>query len=72
MYNVRCIKHEFMFLHFMSNACYFIRDTYFGEVPEWSNGPHSKCGVPSQVPRVQIPASPPCTKNVLIYAFKNI
>ena len=26
---------------------------------EWSNAPHSKCGVPARVPRVRIPASPP-------------
>ena len=30
-----------------------------GEVAEWSNVPHSKCGVPSRVPWVRIPPSPP-------------
>lgn len=30
-----------------------------GEVPEWSNGLDSKSSVPSRVPRVRIPASPP-------------
>ena len=30
-----------------------------GEVAEWSNAPHSKCGVPSRVPWVRIPPSPP-------------
>ena len=29
-----------------------------GEVPEWSNGPVSKTGVPAMVPRVRIPTSP--------------
>ena len=33
--------------------------THCGEMPEWSNGPHSKCGVPGTVPRVRIPISPP-------------
>ena len=30
-----------------------------GEVPEWSNGPDSKSGVPVRVPGVRIPPSPP-------------
>ena len=30
-----------------------------GEVPEWSIGPHSKCGVQVTVPGVRIPLSPP-------------
>ena len=30
-----------------------------GEVPEWSIGPHSKCGVRATVPGVRIPPSPP-------------
>ena len=29
-----------------------------GEVPEWSIGPHSKCGVRATVPGVRIPLSP--------------
>ena len=28
-------------------------------MPEWSIGPHSKCGVRATVPRVRIPVSPP-------------
>ncbi len=28
-------------------------------MPEWSNGPHSKCGVLATVPGVRIPPSPP-------------
>ena len=28
-------------------------------MPEWSNGPDSKSGVPERVPRVRIPISPP-------------
>ncbi len=30
-----------------------------GEVAEWSNAPHSKCGIPARVSWVQIPPSPP-------------
>ena len=29
-----------------------------GEMPEWSNGPHSKCGERATVPGVRIPLSP--------------
>ena len=29
-----------------------------GEMPEWSNGPHSKCGIRVTVSRVRIPVSP--------------
>ncbi len=32
---------------------------FFGEMPEWSIGPHSKCGVRATVPGVRIPLSPP-------------
>ena len=31
-----------------------------GEMPEWSIGPHSKCGERVTVPRVRIPVSPLC------------
>ena len=30
----------------------------YGEMPEWSNGPHSKCGERATVPGVRIPLSP--------------
>ncbi len=30
----------------------------FGEMPEWSIGPHSKCGERATVPGVRIPLSP--------------
>ena len=30
-----------------------------GKVPEWSNGPHSKCGERATVPGVRIPPFPP-------------
>ena len=33
-----------------------------GEVPEWSIGPVSKTGVPSRVPWVRIPPSPPLSR----------
>ena len=32
-----------------------------GEMPEWSIGPHSKCGVRATVPGVRIPLSPQTT-----------
>ena len=35
-----------------------------GEVPEWSIGPHSKCGVRATVPGVRIPPSPQYTLSV--------
>ena len=41
-----------------------------GEMPEWSIGPHSKCGVRATVPRVRIPVSPPKAK-ALKAPYKN-
>ena len=39
-----------------------------GEVAEWSNAPHSKCGVRATVPWVRIPPSPPRTPSTgLVY-----
>ena len=38
------------------------RITRHGEVPERPNGPDSKSGVRSRVPRVRIPPSPPFTR----------
>lgn len=35
-----------------------------GEMPEWPNGTDSKSVVPSPVPRVRIPISPPLQKNL--------
>ena len=35
----------------------------YGEVTEWSNVPVLKTGVPSRVPWVRIPPSPPCKEN---------
>ena len=34
----------------------FFRAEYTGEMPEWSIGPHSKCGVRATVPGVRIRA----------------
>ena len=34
-----------------------------GEMPEWSNGPHSKCGIRVTVSRVRIPVSPQKSKD---------
>ena len=39
------------------NERFFVRE--IGEMPEWSIGPHSKCGVRATVPGVRIPLSPP-------------
>ena len=39
-------------------ACSIFRAGYTGEMPEWSIGPHSKCGVRATVPGVRIPLSP--------------
>ena len=35
-----------------------LRASVFGKMPEWSNGPHSKCGVRATVPGVRIPLFP--------------
>ena len=39
-----------------------VKSPALGEVPEWSNGAHSKCVVPSRGPGVRIPPSPPKKK----------
>ena len=39
-------------------SVYCRADKIFGEMPEWSIGPHSKCGERVTVPRVRIPVSP--------------
>ena len=41
--------------------------TLRGEVAEWSNAPHSKCGIRVTVSRVRIPASPPSALDLLIF-----
>ena len=33
-------------------------------MPEWSNGPHSKCGIPERVSKVRILPLPPCLKYI--------
>ena len=38
-----------------------------GKMPEWSNGPHSKCGVRVTVPGVRIPLFPPKTNRTARY-----
>ena len=38
-------------------------------MPEWLNGPHSKCGVLATVPGVRIPLSPPPKFNPLQLNF---
>ncbi len=35
-----------------------------GKMPEWSNGPHSKCGERVTVPWVRIPVFPPFSRFV--------
>lgn len=51
-------------------SSYFTR--LFGEVPEWSNGPHSKCGRLARVSRVQIPASPQVLCKGFLIMKKNL
>ncbi len=43
------------------NERFFVRE--IGEMPEWSIGPHSKCGVRATVPGVRIPLSPQTSLN---------
>ena len=40
-------------------ACYLASRPHAGEVAEWLNAPHSKCGIRATVSGVQIPPSPP-------------
>ena len=51
-----------------------VADASKGEMPEWSIGPPSKCGVRATVPGVRIPLSPQgthvkATKNPVNHAF---
>jgi hypothetical protein len=39
-----------------------------GEVAEWSNAPHSKCGIGASLSGVRIPPSPP-VGILLLFAF---
>ena len=43
-----------------------------GEMPEWPNGTDSKSVVPSPVPRVRIPISPPSFKTLINQAFTRV
>jgi hypothetical protein len=38
-----------------------------GEVAEWLNAPHSKCGVGATPPGVRIPPSPPFTSDLVVF-----
>src|SRR3984885_16052622 len=38
-----------------------------GEVAEWSNAPHSKCGIGASLSGVRIPPSPPQIQKALIW-----
>ena len=44
-----------------------LRDGPRGEVAEWSNAPHSKCGLPATVTWVRIPPSPPATPSTSLW-----
>ena len=35
-----------------------LNELNFGGMPEWLNGPHSKCGIPVRVSGVRIPLPP--------------
>lgn len=45
---------------------YFCTRQPQGKMPEWSNGPHSKCGERVTAPWVRIPVSPHCDENQFI------
>lgn len=45
---------------------YFCTHQPQGKMPEWSNGPHSKCGERVTAPWVRIPVSPHCDENQFI------
>ena len=42
----------------IKNSIHLHRQTTEGKMPEWSNGPHSKCGERVTVPWVRIPVFP--------------
>ena len=44
-----------------TGACPFMAPS--GEVAEWLNAPHSKCGIGASLSGVRIPPSPPCAEN---------
>src|SRR5262249_19194920 len=45
---------------------------YSGEVAEWLNAPHSKCGIRATVSGVRIPPSPPCHMARLLIGLTNL
>ena len=45
---------------------YFCTRQPQGKMPEWSIGPHSKCGERVTAPWVRIPVSPHCDENQFI------
>lgn len=53
----KCREIKNMSIFAVPNERFFVRE--IGEMPEWSIGPHSKCGVRATVPGVRIPLSPP-------------
>lgn len=55
----KCAKIKNMSIFAVPNERFFVRE--IGEMPEWSIGPHSKCGVRATVPGVRIPLSPQIT-----------
>ena len=60
--SLRLISHNSEVLMAMMAGTSLFLDV--GEMPEWSIGPHSKCGERATVPRVRIPVSPRETQNV--------
>ena len=52
-----------------SQKRYYLCTRFQGKMPEWSNGPHSKCGVRVTVPGVRIPLFPPKGCRKVVTAF---
>ena len=64
--NSRTLSHYFPLLFWNFSLAYHKKVVTLsagqGKMPEWSIGPHSKCGERATVPRVRIPVFPPRQK----------
>ena len=52
------VSHFFRYFSFKSKKSRTFAPSNVGKMPEWTNGPHSKCGVRVTVPGVRIPLFP--------------